>query len=116
MLDRLNSTRGKRGRAALRYSGVVSRGARSYARRMMRRGLWRHATRKSAPGYRRVSEVIGMQYGSRPAPSEIVRWWLRSRVHRPIVLGRSRFAGIGMATGRCRGRQAGIWVVRLADR
>jgi uncharacterized protein YkwD len=116
MFTQLNQSRSANGRPPVKYSKALSDSARAYARRMARYRLWRHATRKATPGYHSISEILA-RYTGRPANTgAIARMWLGSGVHRAALLGSSRWAGVGMATGSLNGRAVTYWVVRFANK
>jgi uncharacterized protein YkwD len=116
MFTQINATRGAHGRPAVKYSEALSDSARAYAGRMARYHLWRHSTRRATRGYRSVREILA-RYTGRPGHiGTVVRMWLGSGVHRAALLGGSRWAGVGMATGRLSGRVVTYWVVRFADK
>jgi uncharacterized protein YkwD len=77
-------------------------------------GAFGHAGSIAAPAFARVGEALALQPGRRLRRSRTVRGWLRSPVHRALILQPDfGWAGAGHARGRFRGRQATIWVLHL---
>ncbi len=119
----VNAERGRRGLRPLRAGRRLGAAARSHAKDMVRRRYFAHERAGwTLPGRLRAagwsggvaSEAIGWGCGRLGVPRAVLGAWLASSVHRPIVLGRYRRAGIGLALGAplpldCSG--AGTWVL-----
>ena len=118
MVDELNRVRAKHALRPLRPSESLERSAFAYADRLSRSGWFGHAPAILAgPGFDALGEALALHRGRRLLRARTVRRWLRSPVHRALVLSR-RFAmvGAGHARGRFRGRRATIWVLHLGSR
>jgi uncharacterized protein YkwD len=115
LLKLINHARGKRGLASLHLNGALDRAALAHSRVMLSHGSFSHLSvngggycgRLLRAGYRRtgcrswaVAEVIGRGAGARGTPRAIFGSWMRSSVHRSILLGRRwRDVGVGAAAG-----------------
>jgi uncharacterized protein YkwD len=100
---------------ALRGSPALRRSAGGYARWMLRADFFGHQGRipTNAP-FRRLGENLALESGRRPHARAIVRAWMRSPMHRSLMLSPSYgWAGAGMARGRMRGRPATTWVMHF---
>jgi uncharacterized protein YkwD len=120
LLQLINAARTRHGLAKLRLRPPLQDAARSHSLEMLQRGYFAHSSASGASysarilraGYRRsgcnswsVSEVIGWGKGMRGTPQAVLRAWLASPWHRPIVLGaRWRDVGIGCVRGTYQGR------------
>ena len=89
-----------------------------YAKFMIANDVWAHASNPATgASYSRVGEILGMTTTPGPAPRAIVRAWLESPAHRPILLDRRyRCVGIGLEHGNMDGLMSWVWVVRLGRR
>jgi uncharacterized protein YkwD len=107
MLRAINEARAQHGLEQVRAGRGLARGARRHALTMARQSRFQHASGL------RAAEILGLAprgVGSRG----IVRAWLRSPVHRPILLGpRYGRVGVGAARGRTSGGMRTFWVVRF---
>jgi uncharacterized protein YkwD len=115
MVDELNQVRTRHDLRPLKASESLEESAFGYAGRLQGSGSFGHAETIVAPTrFRALGEALSMHYGSRLLRARTVRRWLRSPVHRALVL-RPEFgwAGAGYARGRFRGRGATIWVLHL---
>jgi uncharacterized protein YkwD len=118
MLALINHARTTRGRHALRVVASLERASRSHSRDMLKRGYFSHssysgssyAARLRAFGYSatgctcwKAGEIIGWGRGSKAA-AIVFRQWMKSRVHRAVILQRSfRDIGVGRVKGTLRG-------------
>ena len=116
----INAARGQYGLAPLFPQTSLAGAARAHSLDMLRHSYFAHSsasgtsysTRLARDGYRRtgfgswaVSEVIGWGKGTRGTPQAVLRAWLASPWHRPIILGaRWRDVGIGCVRGTYQGR------------
>ncbi len=118
MLQQINSVRAYVGLHPLRLSGALNRSSYRYARYLMRRDRFGHASRIRAAGnFRLVGEVLAMHRGHRAAVGGTLRAWMRSPSHRAIVFSRRfHWIGLGRAAGRFHGRRATIWVGHFGRR
>jgi uncharacterized protein YkwD len=115
LLQLINHARGKRGLAALHLNRALDRAALAHSRVMLSHGSFSHLSvngggycgRLLRAGYSRtgcrswaVAEVIGRGVGARGTPRAIFTSWMRSPVHRSVLLGkRWRDVGVGAAAG-----------------
>jgi uncharacterized protein YkwD len=115
MLAQINAARAGSGVHALRGSTSLNSSAARYARYLMRRGYFGHASRIRASGHFRVlGEVLEMHSGSGPQVGSTLQAWLNSPGHRDVLMsGRFFWIGLGKATGRFHGRTSTIWVGQL---
>jgi uncharacterized protein YkwD len=109
----LNRARADRGLQRLEGDRRLRRAAEAHATDMAERTYFAHVTpegetlsdRLRATGYIddrhrwHVGETLAWGRGRRSTPASIVAAWLRSPLHRRIVLGRYREVGIGVADG-----------------
>jgi uncharacterized protein YkwD len=108
MLAKVNKTRAAHGLRAVKLSPGLTRGCRSYASTMVRTDRWGHA--RDARG----KEILALTRG-RTGMNWVVKAWLRSSVHRKVLLGRSyRRVGIARKKGRMNGGRVTVWVLRFA--
>ena len=115
MVDELNKVRARHDLRPLRASESLEGSAFAYAGRLLGSGSFAHAGTPVAPRrFGAVGEALSIHAGRRLLRARTVRRWLRSPVHRALVL-RPGFgwAGAGYARGRFRGRGATIWVLHL---
>jgi len=116
MLTALNATRAAHGLPLLRVSRGLSRGSGAHARKLARTARLQHASRVPRGSFRRVGEILGLMPGAQGGVRTIVRAWLGSATHRPILLNRRyRFVGVGAARGSSGGRKSTFWVVRFGQ-
>ena len=121
----VNAERARHGLRALRRSRRLSAAANGHAADMVSRGYFAHERpgstlpdRLRAAGWTGASaaETIAWGCGSLGAPRAVLDSWLASPLHREILLGRFRRAGVGLAVGSplalgCTG--GGTWVLDL---
>jgi uncharacterized protein YkwD len=114
----VNAERAGHGVAGLRHSPALSRSADRFARLLLRRGVLAHGARISAPRrFRLLGENLALVGGRGPQPHRAVGLWRGSAGHRAVMLDRRmRRMGVGRATGRFRGVQATVWVLRVGAR
>jgi uncharacterized protein YkwD len=112
MAAEINSVRQAHGLRPLRLSGSLNRSSSRYARRLLRADWFGHASRiHASPRFRVLGEVLEMHRGRRARVRGALRAWLRSPGHRAVLLSpRFRWVGLGVDTGRFRGRTTTIWV------
>jgi uncharacterized protein YkwD len=118
MVDTINRARAGHGAPALRHSASLSRSARRYARHLLRTGSFGHAGGiRASHRFTLLGELLAWHRGPRPRRSRTVGRWMRSRSHRPVLLGRAfRFVGVGRVYGGPQGRPRTVWVVHLGAR
>ena|SRR5215218_417321 len=114
-IDQLNQTRHARGLAALHRSSSLSRSAKRYASRMLRRHYFGHLAHiQVANGFGHAAETIAMHSGWSAAPLGTVRQWMASPHHRELLLSaRFHWVGMGLARGRMGSRAVTTWVAHL---
>jgi uncharacterized protein YkwD len=109
----INRVRAGHGLRAVETDRRLRRAAATYARDMVRRRYFAHVSpegdtlsdRLRATGYVddgvrwRVGETLAWGRGRRSSPASIVAAWMRSTLHRRILLGRYRDIGVGIADG-----------------
>jgi uncharacterized protein YkwD len=119
MLALINHARTSRGLRRVGVVAVLERASRSHSRDMLKRDYFSHssyggalyAARLLSFGYSRagcacwqVGEVIGWGRGSAVTARSVFGQFMRSRVHRTVILQRSfRDVGVGAAMGSLRG-------------
>lgn len=122
MLRELNHARAVYGLASVRGDARMDGGARTHSRTMAARGYvahgsWTGRVAAASRHARSVGEVLGWLAPTSPRGEAawLVRSWLGSPSHRPVVLGASfRRVGIGRATGWIGGQSAAIYTVDFA--
>ena len=109
----INSVRADHGVRELVTDRRLRRAAAAYARDMVERAFFAHASPEGATltdrlrsaGYIddrvrwRVGETLAWGSGQQSAPAATVAAWMRSPPHRRILLGRYRDIGVGVAGG-----------------
>lgn len=123
LLRELNHARAHYGLRAVHDDARMDDAASTYSRTMARRGIVAHGAWSSrvAVASRRaqsIGEVLGWRAPADPRSEAawLVRAWLGSPVHRPIVLGAGfRRVGIGRATGSIGGAPSAIYAVDFAS-
>jgi uncharacterized protein YkwD len=119
----INVERKQRGLATVRANAKLTRAAHRHSLDMVLRGYFAHQSlsgrtlvdRLRIIGYLgggcsswAAGETIAWGSGGAKSPASRVAAWMRSRTHRPIVLGASfREVGIGVAPGTPTGSRAG---------
>ena len=118
MVRQVNAARHAYGLAPLGASRSLTRSSRRYARRMVRGNFFAHLSHLPiSRRYKRRGEVL--RWATRDRPSDVIAAWLRSPVHRSILLSPSfREAGFGRARGTIRagGRRGSAWVGHFGRR
>jgi uncharacterized protein YkwD len=123
LLHELNRVRALHRLPAVRGDRAMSRTAGSYAREMARLGVFAHGAwsgrvAHAAKRPRSIGEVLGWLTPATPRDEAVwlVRQWLASPVHRPVVLGAGfRRIGVGRATGTLDGAPAAIYTLDFAS-
>jgi len=118
IVNKINKARRAHGLPALRYSRSLGRSSARFAHHLMAIDYFGHASRIRASGrFSALGECLARQWGWRLRPSRMVRGWMRSPVHRMILLSR-RFNRVGAAPARgtFRGRRATFWVAQVGRR
>jgi uncharacterized protein YkwD len=113
MVAKINKVRAKHGVRQVRTARSLERACRQYAHRLSRTSQLVHAGRLWTRPYVRVGEILGRMPGGRPGVGAIVRAWLASPTHRPILLGHE-YGHVGVGAKRRNG--ATVWVVRFGAR
>ena len=119
LLRLINNTRKSRGLAVVRAAGPLDRAALAHSRDLLAHDYFSHsslagatvAARARRAGYSTsgclrwsVGEVIALGSGSRGRPESVFKAWMRSRVHRRVILTRNwRDVGVGCVRGRYKG-------------
>jgi uncharacterized protein YkwD len=119
MVRKVNAYRAQHGLPRVRIARSLMRSSERYAWQQMRNGYFGHSgrIRANSSKYRRLGEILEWHRGRRAAISRAFRAWLNSGGHRAIIMDRGfRYAGAGLATGRFRGRNAGIWVMHFGSK
>lgn len=115
VLRLINAERAARGLRAVQPDAALGRAATGHARDMFARGYFSHVSpggatcldRARRAGYRtagyrswRVGEVIAWGEGGKGAPQAVVDKWMRSPLHRGVILGKSwRDVGVACVEG-----------------
>jgi uncharacterized protein YkwD len=112
MLAQVNAVRAYLGIHPLRMSRALNGSSSRYARRLMSRDYFGHASRIQAGGrFRMLGEILEMHRGARPQVGPTLRAWLHSPPHRRVLLDRRFYwVGFGRVAGRFGGHRATIWV------
>jgi uncharacterized protein YkwD len=112
MIRAINFVRSWSHARSLHASTRLSRGARSWARHLMRRNVLAHS---SGAMRRNEGEVLEWHTGPRAKVKDVVMEWLNSPGHRQVMLSRGyRRIGAGRAVGSMSGQRSTVWVVRFA--
>jgi uncharacterized protein YkwD len=105
----INSVRAQHGCGPLRLHAGLTRAAGTQARLLLADGRLDHDAgtplmqrlQRAAPSMHLLGEDLAWSDGRHTLPSSVVRSWLRSPVHRSILLDcRFSHLGLGIATGR----------------
>lgn len=115
MLHAINSARAAAGAPAVKPYRPLMRSSRRYARYMVTHDRWAHAANPASGCHiSEVGEILGMSDTPSPASDLVVKAWLASPEHRPILLDpHFRYVGIGLRHGDMAGQQQWVWVVRF---
>lgn len=122
MLRQLNRVRASHHLSAVREDKRMDRGALGHSRDMAQHGYVTHGAwtgRVTAASQRAdsIGEVLGWLAPDHPRgeASWLIRAWLGSPTHRPVVLGaRFRRVGIGRTTGWIGGQSSAVYTVDFA--
>jgi uncharacterized protein YkwD len=106
LVERINDVRASHGLRQLRVGQTLSEGARTWARHLVRRDSFHHASLRSGTG-----EIIAWGTCSWFGPGQAVRMWLNSSGHRELIM-RPGFRVIG--TGWNRGPWRGYGCAEMA--
>lgn len=123
LLRELNHTRAHYGLPAVRDDARMDGAAGAYSRTMaasssVTHGAWTGRVATASRRAQSIGEVLGWLTpdGPRAEAAWLVRAWLGSPTHRPIVLGASfRRVGIGRTTGSIAGMSSAIYTVDFAS-
>jgi uncharacterized protein YkwD len=122
LLRELNRARAAYHLPSMREDRRMDRGALGHSRDMARRGYvthgrWTGRVAAASQSADSIGEVLGWLAPDDPRDEAawLVRAWLGSPSHRPVVLGASfRRVGIGRTTGWIGGRSAAVYTVDFA--
>jgi uncharacterized protein YkwD len=114
-VKKINQERAEAGLRPLRVSGSLNRSSRRYVNVMRRRGYFGHSSRLMiSTRFRKRGEVLATTRGRRPRPGVAVSLWMRSPVHRRLLLdGGFRYIGLARAFGSFGGPAITGWVAQL---
>ena len=117
LLDAIDGVRRANGLPALRDSGQLNRSAERWSQSMISNGSFGHGARISVPGnWTNLGENLSLTFGQ-STPGSVLRGWMNSPAHRAVILNPSyRYAGVGSASGRFRGRRATAWTLHVGRR
>ena len=114
MIDKMNDVRAQHGLRALRKAPKLATSSNDFAGHLIRTDSFGHGSSYFAAGFRRSGEIIAIHRGWSRRPSPVLRQWLRSSVHRELILDRSfRYVGTGPARGYFGGAPTTIWVAHF---
>jgi uncharacterized protein YkwD len=117
MLAQLDEIRRSHGLPPLTESEPLAEAARQHARVVVSSDGFAHAGDLLAPGFSVGGEALARQRGWSLRAAPVARMWMRSAVHRALLLDPGfGAAGVGWRRGRLNGRLATVWVVRLGGR
>jgi uncharacterized protein YkwD len=117
MIEKLNRVRAKHSLPPLKPSAPLQRTAGGYAKRLIKEDRFSHVGAPRASGFSSIGEALEIHRGKRALPGRAIRSWLRSSIHRSLVLGTSfRWIGAGTASGNFGGRRMTVWVLHLGRR
>lgn len=113
----INKVRAQHGLDALRTSKSLTRSAKRFGRKLMRRDSFSHAARPQVSRrFSTAAEVLGFTHGWSRRPRKVMRMWMSSDGHRPILLSPEyRYVGGTPVRGRFGGGRATIWVVQFGS-
>ena len=115
MLEALNRTRAAHGLELLRPAPRLAATATKHSRWILAHETFAHTPRLDVAGFSIEGEAMALTRVGSLRPRAVVRMWLRSPVHRRLLLDqRFSYAGIGRARGRFGGRRSAVCVVRFA--
>jgi uncharacterized protein YkwD len=114
LMDAINDARADYGLRALRPAPTLDTSASRFAALLMRTDRFQHAGIAPGGPFARVGEALAYHSGWRLRPRSVVRNWLHSASHRPVVLGRFSRLGIGRSRGLMFGQRSTVWVLQVA--
>jgi uncharacterized protein YkwD len=117
-ISQLNQIRSANGLPALRASESLYRSSTRYARKMIDRDYFGHASRIAASSaFGRVGETLEMHSGWRPNAAQTITEWMNSPGHRAVLMSRAyRWVGMGTARGKLGSRLVTVWVAHVGAR
>jgi len=117
MLAQVNAARAAAGLGSVRVSSKLQNASAAYARTIIAHDRFAHAQAfQRGTGFRSVGEILALCPRGRAQIRAVVRAWLASPEHRPILLGgQFGWVGVGFARGSMGGHQTAIWVVRFGS-
>jgi uncharacterized protein YkwD len=117
LLVAINKVRAQHGLGALEASKSLTRSATRFGRKLMKADRFTHAARPQVSRrFSTAAEVLGFTHGWSRRPGRVVRMWLKSPGHRPILLSPDyRYVGGSPVRGRFGGGKATIWVVQFGS-
>jgi uncharacterized protein YkwD len=113
LMDAINDARADYDLRPLRPAPALEGSASRFAALLMRTDRFQHAGLSTGGRFARVGEALAYHSGWRLRPASVVRNWLRSSTHRPIVLGRFSRLGIGRSRGLMFGQRSTVWVLQV---
>ena len=118
MLARINAARAAAGLRPVRLSAKLQSASSGYARTIIAHDRFAHAQAfRRGTGFGTVGEILALCPHGRADVAAVVRAWLASPEHRPILLGgQFGWVGVGFSRGSMGGQQTAIWVVRFGGR
>jgi uncharacterized protein YkwD len=118
MLAQINAARAAAGLAPVRVATTLQSASTVYARTIIAHDRFAHALGfQRGTGFRWVGEILAMCPHGRADIGAVIRAWLASPEHRPILLGgQFGWAGVAFARGSMGGHPTAIWVVRFGSR
>jgi uncharacterized protein YkwD len=117
LLRAINKVRAQHGLGTLETSKSLTRSAKRFGSKLMRADRFTHAARPQVSRrFSTAAEVLGFTHGWARRPGKVVRMWLRSAGHRPILLSPDyRYVGGTPVRGRFGRDRATIWVVQFGS-
>jgi uncharacterized protein YkwD len=115
LIAKINDLRRSHGERPLQISPSLMHSAKRYARVMMSRQYFGHASRIQASArYRRLGEIIEIHRGRQAGIGTAMRDWINSPEHMGVILDPSfTYVGGGYTAGRFQGTNDTIWVVHF---
>lgn len=118
LIAHINDFRAANHVSPLRLSRSLARSSKRFARGMMARDRFGHASRIQASSrYRSKGEVIAKRRGWQARTAAVLAQWSQSPGHRMALLSpRFREIGVGRSRGRFGPHRTAIWVAQLGRR
>lgn len=115
IVDLINDARQTQGLHPLTHARPLMRSSARFATKLMQDQRFGHAPLiEASPSFLALSELLSKHGGRNSRPSATVSGWIRSPLHRGLVLSPAyRYAGGGIARGAFLGRASVIWAVQL---